>query len=132
MKMLRCIIVSITIMSFTSCVTYLQQIDTASHNVQHKMIGDYKFKGTFSFDFELSSMVDEKLNQPISDELREKLKSVKRMKTPTYNELGKYVKSVWGEEATFANVVWDHRRINFIGLVCIKKISVSFDVYQPK
>jgi hypothetical protein len=50
---------------------------------------------------------------------------------PTYNSIVYKVHQVFGKDATFANVVWDIKHTNFLGLKGQKFTSVMFDVYVP-
>ena len=50
---------------------------------------------------------------------------------PTYNSIVNKVHQVFGKDATFANVVWDIKHTNFLGLKGQKFQSVTFDVYVP-
>ena len=133
-------IIILIVFSFSSCVSYTHLVESGAYNATNKIIeSGYFFSGTYTYDIELQlshyNLVKEKIANgeiKMTDENTKKLEAYKIIKSPTYYELAKYVRDVFGEKATFANVVWDVKHTSFLALNSDKIYYVTFDVYLPK
>ena len=121
---------------FFSCVSYSHIIDASKYNAPQKQMTDnYSFAGTHTFDLQIIEKIRstyEDANGNLSTENKKKLDSLFVMKTPTYFELDRNIKHKYGQNATFANVVWDIKHTKFLNLKGEKTIAVTFDLYLPK
>ncbi len=138
LKQLAVFFVSVTF--FTSCVSYLHLVEPYSSNKQLMNEKGYVLSGTFSVDLNSNVTSQNKLQEINSDStttFEEKLKKISSIDlsefgSPTYYSLNSYVKQKFGENALFANVVWDYQTTNAFGLRSEKYRYVTFDLYLPK
>ncbi len=91
----------------------------------------HHFFRTEVYDMTASKRIEEQLETELTPEERNKLVKSNWMRRPTYIDLAQYVKRKYGQKATFANVVWDVRKISWIALESERVIGVTFDVYVP-
>ena len=108
---------TVAILNMTSCVSYQHLMDAEGLTAPNKSLNLnlYEFKGTYS--------IGSKSDLPGNDE---------KLQNPTYRNILLKVRKVFGENATFCNVVWDIKKTNVLGLKVENYNSVIFDVYVPK
>ncbi len=134
---MRTLFISVIIsLFFFSCVSYSHIIDASKYDAPQKQMSEnYSFAGTHAFDLQTIEKIRsqyEDANGNLSEENKKKLDSLFVMKTPTYFELGRNIKHKYGQNATFANVVWDIKHSKFLNFKSEKPIAVTFDLYLPK
>ena len=109
-----------------SCVSYTHVMDAPQLTSAEKGLSKdaFELKGTYT----MGGFINENsANFQIIDSSNVNFFE----KKPTYNSIVNKVHQVFGKDATFANVVWDIKHTNFLGLKGQKFTSVMFDVYVP-
>jgi hypothetical protein len=109
-------------LNFSSCITYQHIMDAEALTATNKFLdlSLYEFKGTYSIGSFSTSNLSEDNEKEFS------------LKKPTYRSILLKVRKVFGENATFSNVVWDIQKTNVVGIKSERFESVIFDVYVPK
>lgn len=124
MKKLSLVVISSLLLN--SCVSYTHVMDAPQLTSSEKGLSQdaFAFKGTYTTSgFINKNHADLQIIDSFNIDFYEK--------KPTYNSIINRVHQVFGMDATFANVVWDIKHTNFLGLKGQKFQSVTFDVYVP-
>jgi hypothetical protein len=123
---------AIIITAFAGCVSYEHALDSESYNTRKKDLGDnFRFAQTETFDFVKSGELEYQMEMTTDSTKLKQLSSINRISKPTYMHVKQFVAKKYGEKATFANVVWDIKRVSFFSLESRRTIAVTFDVYLP-
>ena len=114
-----CVIITL---NFSSCISYQHIMDAQNLTATNKSLNmnSYEFKGTYSIGSFSTNNITEENEKEFT------------LKKPTYRSILLKVRKVFGENATFSNVVWDIQKTNVLGVKSEKFVSVIFDVYVPK
>ncbi len=114
------------------CVTYEHALDSESYNTRKKDLGEkFRFVQTETYDLVKSKDLEYRISMTTDSTQVKQLSSINRISKPTYMDIKLFVAKKYGEKATFANVVWDIKRVSFLTLESVRTIAVTFDVYMP-
>jgi hypothetical protein len=114
------------------CVSYEHALDSESYNTRKKNLGDnFRFVRTETFDLVRARELDYQIEMTLDSTQVKQLSAINRISKPTYLDLTRFVAKKYGENATFANVVWDIKRVSFLTFENVRTIAVTFDIYIP-
>ena len=118
--------------ALVGCVSYEHALDSESYNSRKKDLGEkFRFVQTETYDLVKSRDLEYRISMTTDSSQIKPLTSINRISKPTYMDIKLYVAKKYGDRATFANVVWDVKRVSFLTLESVRTIAVTFDVYMP-
>jgi hypothetical protein len=124
--------VTCMVFALVGCVSYEHALDSESYNSRKKDLGEkFRFVQTETYDLVKSRDLEYRISMTTDSSQIKQLTSINRISKPTYKDVKLFVAKKYGEKATFANVVWDVKRVSFLTLESVRTIAVTFDVYMP-